>query len=96
MYRNILIAIEHSAADDTILWHVERLARLTGASLLLMHVADGWAARHFEDLDLRESDEMRDDRAYLEMLVTRLNAAGLSARGKLAVGDRLASGGARG
>jgi nucleotide-binding universal stress UspA family protein len=87
MYRHILIAIEHSAADETILRHVERLAKLTGASLLLMHVADGWAARHFEDLDLRESDEMRDDRTYLEMLVTRLNAAGLSARGKLALGD---------
>jgi nucleotide-binding universal stress UspA family protein len=87
MYRNILIAIEHSAADETILRHAERLARLTGASLLLMHVADGWAARHFEDLGLRESDEMRDDRAYLETLVTRLNAAGFSARGKLALGD---------
>lgn len=87
MYRHILVAIEHSGADETILQHVERLAKLTGASLVLVHVADGWAARHFEDLDLRESDEMRGDRVYLEMLVTRLNAAGLSARGKLALGD---------
>jgi len=87
MYRNILVAIEHSHADDTILRHVEQLARLTGASLLLVHVADGWAARHFTDLDLRESDEMRDDSAYLEGLVARLRAAGLSARGALALGD---------
>ena len=87
MYRNILIAIEHSDADDTILRHVEQLAKLTGASLLLVHVADGWAARHFKDLDLRESDEMREDCAYLEGLVARLNAAGLAARGTLALGD---------
>jgi nucleotide-binding universal stress UspA family protein len=87
MYRNILVAIEHSDADATILRHVEPLARLTGASLLLVHVADGWAARHFDDLDLRESDEMREDREYLEQLVSRLNASGLPARGKLALGD---------
>ena len=87
MYRHILVAIEHSNADDTILRHVERLAKLTGASLLLVHVADGWAARHFQDLGLRESDEMRDDRVYLESLVDRLNAAGVPARGKLALGD---------
>jgi manganese transport protein len=87
MYRNILVAIEHSDADDTILRHVEQLAKLTGASLLLVHVADGWAARHFKDLELRESDEMRDDSTYLESLVARLNAAGLPARGTLALGD---------
>jgi nucleotide-binding universal stress UspA family protein len=87
MYRNILVAIEHSAADDGILRHVEQLARMTGASLLLVHVADGWAARHYHDLTLRESEEMRDDRAYLEQLVTRLNDAGVPARARLAVGD---------
>jgi nucleotide-binding universal stress UspA family protein len=87
MYRNILVAIEHSDADDAILRHVEQLAKLTGASLLLVHVADGWVARHFDDLGLRESEEMREDRAYLEGLVARLNAAGLPARGKLALGD---------
>ena len=48
--------------------HIEQLARLTGAALLLVHVADGWAARHFDDLELRESEEMREDRAYLERL----------------------------
>ena len=62
MYRNILVAIEHSDADATILTHVEELAKMTGASLLLVHVADGWAARHYEDLKLRESQEMREDR----------------------------------
>ena len=49
MYRRILVAIENSAADRTILTHVVELARLTGAELLLVHVADGWAARHFDE-----------------------------------------------
>ena len=87
MYTNILIAIEHSDADETIIGHVTQLAKLTGASLLLVHVADGWAARNFEQLELRESEEMKADRAYLEQLAERLNAAGLETRCKLALGD---------
>jgi nucleotide-binding universal stress UspA family protein len=87
MYRNILVAIEHSDADKTIIEHVSALARLTGASLLLVHVADGWAARHYEHLALRESEEMQQDRAYLDTLAAQLTAAGLPARCKLAMGD---------
>lgn len=87
MYHHILVAIEHSDADETIIRHVEQLARLTGASLLLVHVADGWVARHYDDLTLRESQEMQDDRAYLEQLTAQLNAAGLPTRAKLALGD---------
>ena len=87
MYQRILVAIEHSDADETIIRHVEQIARLTGASLLLVHVADGWVARHFNDLNLRESEEMQDDRAYLEQLAAKLNAAGLPTRAKLALGD---------
>jgi nucleotide-binding universal stress UspA family protein len=68
MYQRILVAIENSAADRTILEHVSALARITGAELLLVHVADGWAARHFDELKLRESEEMRGDREYLDRL----------------------------
>jgi nucleotide-binding universal stress UspA family protein len=68
MYSNILIAIEHSDADRAVLSHVQELARLTGARLLLVHVADGWAARHFDELKLRESEEIRNDREYLGQL----------------------------
>ena len=59
MYQRILVAIEHSPADQTILAHVQPLARLTHAQLLLLHVADGWAARAYDELQLRESEEMR-------------------------------------
>jgi nucleotide-binding universal stress UspA family protein len=87
MYRRILVAIEHSAADRTIVDHVSRLAELTGATLLLVHVADGWAARHFDQLNLRESEEMKEDRAYLEQLRAQLAGRGLTVETRLAMGD---------
>lgn len=87
MYRTILVAIENSAADRTILAHVESLARLVGAELLLVHVADGWAARHFDELQLRESEEMQADRAYLEQIRDELASRGVTARTELAMGD---------
>ena len=87
MYTNILVAIEHSDADRAVLEHVEGLARLTGARLLLVHVSEGWVARHFNELKLRESDEMRQDRAYLESLCAQLRDRGLQVRARLALGD---------
>ena len=87
MYKRILVAVEHSPADRTILAHVATLAKMTGAELLLVHVADGWAARNFDRLNLRESDEIKQDRAYLESLKTALAAEGLNVRTALAMGD---------
>ena len=87
MYRRILVAVEHSPADRTILTHVSELAKLTGAELLLVHVADGWAARNFDHLKLRESEEMQDDRAYLEQLRADLEAQGFKVVTRLAMGD---------
>ena len=85
MYRRILVAIENSAADRTILDHVRQLASMTNAEVLLVHVADGWAARHFNDLKLRESEEIKADRAYLEQLASSL--PGLRVSTELAMGD---------
>jgi nucleotide-binding universal stress UspA family protein len=87
MYHRILVAIENSAADRTILDHVAGLARLTGARLVLVHVADGWVARNFDQLKLRESEEMKSDRAYLDRLQTELEAQGFSVETHLAMGD---------
>ena len=87
MYRRILVAIENSAADETILSHVESLARLTGAELLLVHVADGWAARNFNQLKLRESEEMRVNQAYLDKICNGLRERGLTVETLLALGD---------
>jgi nucleotide-binding universal stress UspA family protein len=85
MYRKILVAVENSAADRTILDHVRQLATLTNAEVLLVHVADGFAARHFNDLQLRESEEIKADRAYLEGLAASL--PGLRVSTELAMGD---------
>jgi nucleotide-binding universal stress UspA family protein len=87
MYRRILVPLEHSAADQTILAHVRELARRLGSALVLVHVADGWVARNIRELDLRESEEMREDRAYLEDIVRRLQAEGFDADAVLAAGD---------
>lgn len=87
MYRRILVPLENSGTDACILAHVRLLARHCGARLLLVHVADGWVARNQEALILRESDEMRQDRAYLERQVDDLRANGLDAEAVLAGGD---------
>src|SRR5881394_3430445 len=87
MYKRILVAVEHSPADNTILAHVSGLAKLTGAELLLVHVADGWVARNFDRLNLRESDEMKTDRAYLDGLKSELAAHGVPVVTHLAMGD---------
>lgn len=87
MYHRILVAIENSPADQAIITHVTALAALTGAELLLVHVADGFAARHFDDLKLRESEEMKGDRAYLDGLAASLAARSLRVSVELAMGD---------
>lgn len=87
MYERILVAIENSSADRTIVNHVVDLARLTHARLLLVHVADGWAARNFDQLNLRESEEMKEDRDYLARLQSELSGLGLNVDTRLALGD---------
>ena len=87
MYRRILVAIEHSPADQAILDHVRQLAKQIGSELHLVHVADDWAARNFDRLQLRESEEMKDDRDYLAMLAAGLRSEGLTVSTELAMGD---------
>lgn len=87
MYKRILVAVEHSAADRTILEHIRPLARMCQAELLLVHVADGWAARAYDELKLRDSPEMQADRAYLAQLQAELTAEGFVAATRLAKGD---------
>jgi len=87
MYKRILVPLEHSPYDETILAHIRKLARHCGASLVLIHVADGWAARNVKQLHLRESEEMREDREYLERIADSLESEGVSAECVLAAGN---------
>ena len=45
MYKRILVPLDNSPTDGPIVAHVLDLARHCGASILLIHVADGFAAR---------------------------------------------------
>ena len=87
MYHHILIPLENSPADETILAHIKPLARMTGARLLLVHVADGWVARNFDQLKLAESEEMKQDRLYLEKRNRELVGEGFSCEAVLALGE---------
>ena len=87
MYSKILVPLENSAYDAAILQHVRGLARLTGASVLLIHVADGFAARNANQLHLRESEEMRLDLEYLEKQTELLKLDGIDADSILAGGE---------
>ena len=117
MYHHILIPLENSPADETILTHIKSLARMAGAKLLLVHVADGWVARAeaaeaaldglyvlrttcptkqltteavvrvYKQLKLAESEEMKQDRLYLEKRSRELTTEGFSCDAVLALGE---------
>ena len=87
MYRNILVALENSRSDRSLLPHIAELARRLDSALLLVHVADGWVARNYDRLKLAESEEMKDDRRYLEETAAQLREEGLTVEVKLALGD---------
>ena len=87
MYKKILVPVENRASDQTILRHIRPLAQLGHSELVLVHVADGWAARNYEHLKLQESEEMRGDRDYLDKIVGELQDEGFEASSVLAMGD---------
>lgn len=87
MYRKILVALENGPADRRLLPHITELAQKMGSELLLLHVADGWAARNFEQLNLTESDEMKADCAYLDRTAEELRGGGLKVETLLALGN---------
>lgn len=87
MYQRILVPLEHTRTDECILAHVRTLARHCAASLVLIHVADGWAARNIAQLQLRDSEEMKADRDYIERVAAGLAAEGFAVEAVLATGD---------
>lgn len=87
MYRTILVPLENSPVDETILAHIRPLARLMNSRLILIHVADGFAARNQDQLNLEDSEEIRGDRAYLDRRRAELTAEGFAVVAELACGD---------
>ena len=87
MYQKILVALNLTPEDDNILAHVTSLATSFHAQVMLVHVADGWAARNFDQLKLAESEEMRQYREALETIAARMRSEGLSVTVLLARGS---------
>lgn len=87
MYKRILVPLENTPYDEAILQHVRDLAKLCGASVVLIHVADGWVARNVTQLSLRESEEIRKDREYLETICEELTRDGIDVDSVLAGGE---------
>ena len=87
MYKKILVALENSSADGSLLPHITEFAKRLNSELLLVHVADGWAARNFNQLKLTESDEMKNDREYLEQSAANLCLQGVNVSTHLALGE---------
>lgn len=87
IYRKILVTLDHSEADEAILQHIEQLHAHIDSEVMLLHVADGWVARHFDVLQLKESDEIKKDREYLAAVSERLQGKGIRVSGHLALGE---------
>lgn len=87
MYKRILVPVENSSYDGAIVDHVRELARFCGASVTIIHVADGFVARNVKQLELRESEEIREDSAYIELLAASLSEAGVPSEAVLAGGE---------
>lgn len=87
MFKKILVALDNSRTDRAMFTHITELARIHGSKLLLVHVADGWAARNYNRFDLADSEEMKVDRAYLEKMATELRGQGFEVKAQLELGD---------
>jgi nucleotide-binding universal stress UspA family protein len=87
MYKKILVAVDNSPTDQAMFQHIAELAKVHAAELLLVHVADGWAARNYNRFQLADSEEMKEDRAYLEKKAADLRTQGIKVETHLALGD---------
>jgi universal stress protein A len=85
MYETILVTLDGTPTDRAIIEHVKQLAQLAHSRLVLLHVADGWAARTYGQDAI--SPEISEDAAYLEKVRAEFQAKGIPAQAELAYGD---------
>jgi nucleotide-binding universal stress UspA family protein len=85
MYQKILVTLDTTDADRTILEHVRPLARSFNSKLVLLHVADGWTARTYREQAV--SPEVAEDQAYLEKVRSQLQSEGIPTDAELAYGN---------
>jgi nucleotide-binding universal stress UspA family protein len=85
MYETILVTLDGTPRDRAIIEHIKLLAKLAHSRLVLLHVADGWAARTYGPDAV--SPEIAEDTAYLEKVRAEFQAADLPVQAELAYGD---------
>lgn len=85
MYHTILVTLDGTPTDRGIIEHVKELARVMHSRVVLLHVADGWAARHFGSDAV--SPEVTADLAYLKSVGDEFQAGGTPAETVLAFGE---------
>lgn len=85
MYKTILVTVDGSPSDRAIIEHVKQLAKLAQSRVVVLHVADGWAARTYGPDAV--SPEISEDKAYLAKVLAEFQSAGIPANSELAYGD---------
>jgi universal stress protein A len=85
MYEKILVTLDGTSSDRAIIEHVKELAKLAQSRLVLLHVADGWAARTYGPDAI--SPEIAEDTAYLEKIRAEFQALGIPTEAELAYGS---------
>ncbi|HWX22994.1 MAG TPA: universal stress protein [Candidatus Binatia bacterium] len=85
MYKTILVTLDGTPTDRAIIGHVKELAQLAHSRVVLLHVADGWAARTYGPDAV--SPEIVEDTAYLSRVRAEFQAAGIPAEAQLAYGE---------
>ena len=85
MYKTILVTLDGTATDRAIIEHVKPLAKLAQSRVVVLHVADGWAARTYGPDAV--SREILEDTAYLAKVRSEFQAADIPADAEMAYGD---------
>jgi nucleotide-binding universal stress UspA family protein len=85
MYDTILVTLDGTSTDRAIIEHVKQLAKFAHSRLVLLHVADGWAARTYGPDAV--SPEITEDTAYLRRVQAEFQASGIPTDAELAYGE---------
>jgi nucleotide-binding universal stress UspA family protein len=85
MYDKVLITLDGTPTDRAIIEHMKLLAKAMQSRVVLLHVADGWAARTYGADAV--GPEIREDTAYLEKVRAEMEGAGIAATAELAFGE---------
>jgi nucleotide-binding universal stress UspA family protein len=85
MYDTILVTLDGTATDRAIVEHIKKLANVLHSRVVLLHVADGWAARTYGPDAV--SAEIAEDTAYLQKVRAEFQSAGIPTEAELAFGE---------